>query len=62
MILFNIMEIVGRILCGLIAVGFIVGICLSKKHRVFENIFVGASFIVLVYGVTRMIVFSILGI
>lgn len=59
--LFNILEIIGRILHGLCVVGFVLGMFLHDKHSIFEKIWVGTGFIMLGYGFTQMFVYAILG-
>jgi hypothetical protein len=57
----NIILIIARVICGLMATAFILGACLYKKHRIFENIFEWAGFITLIYGLGSMIRFVIVG-
>jgi hypothetical protein len=61
MVLFNIILIVLRVLCGLCAIGFILGMHLNKKYPIFETIFIGTGTFAIIYGVFRMFVFAILG-
>ena len=61
MIWLNVLVIVCRVLFALCIVGWILGLFLHKKYRIFEEIFVGVSHMALVYGLTQMLIFAILG-
>ena len=61
----NIVLIIARIVCGLIAAVFFIGMCLCKvcptKYQRFENIFGCTGFFVLMYGFASLIKFAIVG-
>ena len=61
----DIILIIVRIMYGLIAAVFFVGMCLYKKdltkYQMFENIFGCTGFFVLMYGFASLIKFAIEG-
>ena len=61
----NIVLIIARIVCGLIAAVFFIGMCLYKKYQtkyqILENIFGFTGFFVLMYGFASLIKFAIVG-
>lgn len=61
MVFLNILLIIARISVGLNIIGFILGICLSKKYKIFEEILAGTGFCVLCWGFMQMLMFVILG-
>ena len=61
MIIFSILLIALRILLGLCAIGFVLGMYLNKKYPIFDTIFIGTGTFAIIYGVFRMFVFAILG-
>lgn len=58
----NVVGIIGRVLFGSIVVGLILGACLHKKYKVFNDIFEGTLWIVMVYGFARCLSFAIFGV
>lgn len=61
MIWLNVIRIIVRILFGLISTGFILSMCLHKKHKIFENIFEFTGFCAIMYGIMQMFMSAILG-
>lgn len=61
MIFLSILTIIARILFGLIAVGFFLGMCLHEKYPIFKKIFNVTGICAICYGIGRMYVFAILG-
>ena len=57
----GILGIVGRVICGLCCVGFILGLFLHTAHPAFEKVWISTGFIALMYGLGRMLVYSITG-
>ena len=61
----DIILIIARIVCGLIAAVFFIGMCLYKvcptKYQRFENIFGCTGFFVLLCGFASLIKFAIVG-
>ena len=62
MIFLNILLIAARIFCGLCVVGFVLGMFLYKKYKIFNDIFGYICFGAMFYGVGRMFIFAVLGI
>lgn len=57
-----ILEIIFRILAGLISGGFLVGLVLYDKHPFWEKVFIHIGFFTIFYGFGRLLVFAIAGI
>ena len=57
----DIILIIARILYGLNVIGFILGLCLHKKYKIFEKIFMATSFVALGFGLGQMFIYAILG-
>lgn len=55
------LNIILRIFYGLCCIGFVLGMTLSHKHKIIEKIGLYTGFFVLMYGLTRMFVYAILG-
>ena len=62
MIFLNILLIAARIFCGLCVVGFVLSLFLCKKHKIFKEIAIFICTFALIYGLTRLFAFAILGI
>lgn len=56
-----ILKIVLRIFFGLCCIGFALGMTLSDKHPVFEKVGLYTGFLILMYGLTHMFIYAILG-
>jgi hypothetical protein len=61
MIFLNILGIIARIVYGLNVIGFFLGMFLHEKYPIFEEIFSITGFFAVLYGITHMFVFAILG-
>ena len=57
----NILEIAARASSGIIVVGFILGLCLRKKHEVFENMALNTAFMAIMIGLGWLFIFAIVG-
>lgn len=57
----NALSIIGRVICGLCYVGFLLGMCLHEKYPIFNKILTVTGSIALAYGLARMWVYSITG-
>ena len=57
----GILDIVGRVVCGLCCAGFILGLFLHKKHPTFEKIWISTGFVALMYGLGQMWMYAIMG-
>lgn len=57
----GILGIADRVICGLCCTGFFLGLFLHEKHPTFETIWTSTGFIALMYGLGRMLVYSITG-
>lgn len=56
-----ILEIILRILAGLLSVGFIVSLALYDKHPICAHIFVRIGFFTIFYGLGRLLIYTITG-
>ncbi len=61
MIWLDVIRIIARAFYGLIGIAFILSMCLHKKHKIFKNIFEFTGCFAIIYGVTRLLMFAILG-
>ncbi len=57
----NIVAIIGRVFFGLIFIGLILGACLHKKYKVFNDIFEGTLWLAMMYGALNFLHIAILG-
>ena len=61
----DVIMIITRIICGLVAAVFIVSACLYKKYqtkyRIIENIYMYTGCSMIIYGFFHMVGFAIVG-
>jgi hypothetical protein len=56
-----ILEIIFRILAGLLAVGFWLGLFLYDKHPIWKRVFVNIGLFTTFYGFGRLLIYAIAG-
>ncbi len=61
MIWLNVLNMAVRIFFGLCCSGFALGLFLHDKHPILEKVWIYTGFIALMYGLTQMFVYAILG-
>ena len=57
----NVIEIIVRLISGLIVIGFLLGLFLRDKFDFFENMLFWSMFIMLFMGMVNLFVFAIFG-
>ena len=57
----NILEIIARVISGVVVIGFILGMLLRKKYDAFENIAIYSAFIGILVGLGKLLFYAVFG-
>lgn len=57
----NILEIIARVISGVVVIGFALGMLLRRKYDVFENVAIYTAFIAVLVGLGKLLFFAVFG-
>ena len=57
----TVLEIISRIVAGIIFVGFFVGLFFHDNHKIFEKIWLYSGFVTMGVGLSHLLIYAVLG-
>ena len=59
--LLTVLEIIARIVSGVVFIGFFVGLFFHDNHKVFEKIWLYSGFIAIAVGLSHLLIYTVMG-